>query len=295
MTDPTGFLNLDKPAGLTSHDCVAAVRRILNTRKVGHGGTLDPEATGVLPIAVGKATRFLSFLPEGKVYHATFRLGQSSTTDDASGELIHDHPCPHLTRDPVQACLENFLGSIQQIPPIYSAVRQQGKRLYELARAGITPEQIHIPPRRVEIQQLQILHWQPGDYPELELEIQCGPGTYIRAIARDLGQELGCGGLMSHLIRKQSGVFHLETSIPLKILREHPDPVRLLQPIETGFSHLPVAELDLDQTRRWCCGQMLEWPNLDQELIRVQETETGRFLGLGSVQQQQLKAHRVLL
>ncbi len=294
MTDPSGFLNLDKPAGLTSHDCVAAVRRILNTRKVGHGGTLDPDATGVLPIAVGKATRFLSFLPGGKGYRSTFRLGQSSTTDDASGERIEDHPHPQISLEQVRSSLQNFEGQIQQVPPIYSAVRREGKRLYELARAGVTPEQIHIPPRTVEIHQLQILDWRPGPYPELDLDIQCGPGTYIRALARDLGHQLGCGGLMSQLIRWRSGAFNLETSVAWETLKTHPDPSTLLQPIEAGFSHLSLCELDADQTWRWQCGQVLPWSEGDQELIQVREAELGRFLGLGQIQQGELRTVRVL-
>lgn len=295
MTDPAGFLNLDKPAGLTSHDCVAAVRRILKTRKVGHGGTLDPDATGVLPIAVGKATRFLSFLPEGKGYRATFRLGQSSTTDDASGERIEDHPHPQITLEQVRSSLLLFQGQIQQIPPLYSAVRREGKRLYELARAGVTPDQIHIPPRTVEIHQLQILDWRPGLYPELELEIHCGPGTYIRALARDLGYQLGCGGLMSQLIRWRSGAFRLEMSVSLETLKAHPDPSTLLQPIEAGFSHLAFSELDVDQIWRWQCGQVLPWDGVDQDLIRVCEAESGRFLGLGQIQQGELRTVRVLV
>lgn len=302
MTDSTGFLNLNKPAALTSHDCVAVVRRILNTRKVGHGGTLDPDATGVLPIAVGQATRFLSFLPEGKGYRATFRLGQSSTTDDASGEILVDHPHAPITLEQVKAGLDRLRGQIQQIPPIYSAIRQGGKRLYELAREGVTPDQIHIPPRTVEIYSLTLLEWRPGPYPELDLEIECGPGTYIRALARDLGHDLGCGGLMSRLIRWRSGAFPIETSVPLQILKEHPEPSSLLHPIESGFSHLSLCRLDPEQTWRWCCGQILPWSgvdphgesDLDPIPVRVQAAESGQFLGLGQIQQGQLKVLRVL-
>lgn len=294
MTDPTGFLNLNKPAGMTSHDCVAAVRRILRTRRVGHGGTLDPDATGVLPIAVGKATRFLAFLPQDKGYRATFRLGQTSTTDDASGEPLRSQPCPELQLEQVESCLTIFQGQIQQIPPIYSAVRQQGKRLYELARAGFKPSDLEIPARPVQIHRLQILAWRPGDYPELDLEIDCGAGTYIRAIARDLGQQLGCGGLMSRLLRWQSSGFLLDTSIELADLECHPHPEIWLEPIEAGFSRLSLCELDPEQTRRWCCGQILPWTEADWHLSRVREAESNRFLGLGTIQQGQLKAIRVL-
>lgn len=303
MSDPTGFLNLNKPAGLTSHDCVAKVRRILKTRKVGHGGTLDPDATGVLPIAVGQATRFLSFLPEGKGYRATFRLGQSSTTDDASGEILEDHPHPPITLEQVKAGLDTLKGQIEQVPPIYSAIRQGGKRLYELARAGVTPDQIHIPPRTVEIWTLTPLAWRDGPYPELDLEIECGPGTYIRALARDLGHYLGCGGLMSHLIRWRSGAFRLEDSLDLEVFQDHPDPSSLLHSIDMGFNHLTPCYLDPEQSWRWCCGQVLSGLALASdrdpedptpEQIRVYEAESGRFLGLGSIDQTELKVLRVV-
>lgn len=198
-----GFLNLDKPAGLTSHDCVAVVRRVLRTRQVGHGGTLDPAATGVLPIAVGRATRFLAFLSGDKVYRATFRFGQRSDTDDAEGQIQVGSPCPELSREQVEECLREFVGEIWQVPPLYSAIKRQGKKLYELARAGAEAAELGLEPRRVVIRHLQILGWRSGEFPEVDLEIACGPGTYIRALARDVGEKLGCGGLMSRLLLSQ--------------------------------------------------------------------------------------------
>ncbi|MGB5771230.1 MAG: tRNA pseudouridine(55) synthase TruB, partial [Crocosphaera sp.] len=171
-----GFIALNKPSGLTSHDCVARVRRLLKLKKVGHGGTLDPAATGVLPIAVGKATRLLSFLPENKAYDARIRFGIQTTTDDLEGEIIQTQAGANVTLEDIQPLLKQFLGTIEQIPPIYSAIQRDGKRLYELARKG---EVVDVPVRTVKIDKIEVLGWYPGDFPELVVNIQCGPGTYI--------------------------------------------------------------------------------------------------------------------
>ncbi len=156
-----GFLNLNKPAGWTSHDCVAKVRSILHLKRVGHGGTLDPAATGVLPIALGKATKLLQYLPQDKAYTATMRLGVKTTTDDLEGEVIATHSAAGLTLEKVLPYLKQFEGKIQQIPPMYSAIQVKGKRLYELARAGKTAE---VPERTVEVYQLKVLAWHPGEF-----------------------------------------------------------------------------------------------------------------------------------
>jgi tRNA pseudouridine55 synthase len=294
--NPTGFLNLNKPAGLTSHDGVSRVRRVFHTRKVGHGGTLDPAATGVLPIALGRATRFLSFLSGEKRYRATFRLGERSTTDDATGALIHRQVCADLTQEQVSAALATFVGTLDQVPPIYSAVRQQGKHLYELARAGATAADLQVAPRQVTIHSLQILDWRGGEFPEVEVEIACTAGTYIRSIGRDLGQALGCGGLMSRLIRLQSGPFRLETSISLEQLTTQADPISALQPIPTAFRDWPTLELPADQAIRWCCGQVIPCraPDGEPERVQVIQQDPRVWLGLGEVASDQLKALRVL-
>ncbi|WP_017324598.1 tRNA pseudouridine(55) synthase TruB [Synechococcus sp. PCC 7336] len=288
-----GFLNLNKPAGWTSHDCVGKLRRAFNTRQIGHGGTLDPDATGVLPIAVGRATRFLQFLSGGKAYRATFVLGQTSTTDDASGEITARHPVPHLQREDVRAVLPQFIGTIAQIPPVYSAIRKQGKRLYELARAGATAESLALEPRRVEIYRIECLAWRAGEYAEIDLDIECGTGTYIRAIARDLGQTLGCGGLMSQLHRTQSGPFHDRDSIPLDTLLESANPDQFLSPIAFAFRDWQAISLDPDSARRWCCGQKLLHPDPDNpNPMKVMQGD--RFLGLAQLQDGLLKPLRVL-
>ncbi len=275
-----GFLNLNKPSGFTSHDCVAKVRRLLQTRRVGHGGTLDPAATGVLPIAIGRATRLLQFLPDDKAYHATIRFGLRTTTDDLEGEILHQAAVAELSLDRIKPMLLQFQGTIQQIPPKYSAVQVGGQRLYDLARAGV---KVEIPIRMVTVHQISVLGWRSGDYPELDLAIACGSGTYIRSIARDLGEMLGCGGTLSNLIRTRSSGFSLETSLTFDDLSD-PIKVSRFQPIppEQGVSHLAIATLSPELAQRWCQGQKLElsagFCALDTP-VRVQ-TEAGQFLGI---------------
>nr|MDJ0569975.1 tRNA pseudouridine(55) synthase TruB [Pleurocapsa sp. MO_192.B19] len=205
-----GFINLNKPVGFTSHDCVAKLRKLLNTKKIGHGGTLDPAATGVLPVAVGKATRLLQFLPEPKAYRARIRLGVTTTTDDLEGEVINSVAVVDFESEEIIASLNNFVGKIEQIPPIYSAIKKEGKKLYELARKG---EDVVVEPRTITITKIELLNIYRADFYELEVEIHCSPGTYIRAIARDLGKMLGVGGTLADLIRTESCGMQLNNSI----------------------------------------------------------------------------------
>jgi tRNA pseudouridine55 synthase len=278
-----GFLNLNKPAGLTSHDCVAKVRRLLKLKRVGHGGTLDPAATGVLPIALGRATRLLQFLPGGKAYRATVRFGIKTTTDDLEGEILTAVPSPTLTLDQVKQALPQFQGKIQQIPPSYSAIQVQGKRLYELARSG---EAVEAPIRTVEVFQMDVLDWRLGDFPELELAIACGAGTYIRAIARDLGDFLGSGGTLASLTRTASSGFLLTDSLTLDQLSEQIQQ-GAFRPIvsELTLEHLPVVNLPAPEGKRWCQGQRirLEQPGLSQTPACRVRHENGLFLGIGQL------------
>lgn len=275
-----GFLNLHKPLGLTSHDCVARVRRWLRLKRVGHAGTLDPAASGVLPIAVGRATRLLQFLPQDKAYRATIRLGLTTTTDDLEGEVLTTQSAAALTLEAIKPALSQFLGQIQQIPPNYSAIQVQGKRLYNLARAGIS---VTVEPRTVEIFSLDILDWRPGEFPELDLEIACGAGTYIRAIARDLGQALGTGGTLAALSRTRSSGFEISQSITLEDLELQAQQNQLsLTPAETALAHLAAIVLPATTSRRWCQGQRiaLEHP-IPAETIQRVHHENGQFLGIG--------------
>ncbi len=260
-----GFLNLHKLADWTSHDCVAKVRRILRTKKVGHGGTLDPAAVGVLPIAIGKATRLLQYLPTGKAYRAIIRLGIQTTTDDLEGEIIYSGPAADVTIEQIQATIPQFIGKIIQTPPIYSAIKVDGQRLYKLARSGETGETIEVPAREVQIDDIEILNWTPGEFPELELQITCGGGTYIRSIARDLGARLGTRGVLAFLERNASCGFHLANSITLAQLEQQQE-VGEFTPISPsqGLTHLPTAILtDPDLIKAWSQGKRLPYDTLN--------------------------------
>jgi tRNA pseudouridine55 synthase len=241
-----GFLNIDKPAGMTSHDVVAKLRRLAGQKRVGHGGTLDPAATGVLPIALGEATKLVSYLVEGrKGYRAQVRLGITTATDDAEGEVIDSRPIPVLTHDDLRRALHSFVGVIQQVPPMYSAIQVGGQRMYDLARRG---EVIELAPRMVEIDRIDLIDWQP---PVATLEIDCGKGTYIRAIARDLGALLGCGAHLQSLRRTRVGPLTLESSTPLQTLLD--DPARMthaLLPPESAVADWPRADVDESIAKR---------------------------------------------
>ena len=278
-----GFLNLNKPKNWTSHDCVAKVRRLLKTRKVGHGGTLDPLATGVLPIAVGKATRLISYLPHRKAYQAKVRFGIQTATDDLEGEILKTCSASELTLDKITPYLPQFLGIIEQIPPQYSAIQRDGQRLYDLARQG---KMVAVPSRRVEIFDMQVLGWQAGEFPELDLSIRCGEGTYIRAIARDLGDLLGVGATLAGLIRIESGGMNLGNSITLEELadRLESQDFALTSP-QTVLTDLPKIILDAETAQRWCQGQKIivtEGENrLNQSLRVLKEDEN--LLGIGEI------------
>lgn len=243
---------------MSSHDCVGAVRRLLEVKKVGHGGTLDPLAEGVLPIAVGRATRLLPYLPEGKAYRAVIRFGIATTTDDLEGDVLAQQPADHLTMEMITAALSAFEGTIEQVPPAFSAIQVQGRRLYDLARQGkvVTP-----PARTVTIHALMMHHWQPGDQPELTLDIRCGPGTYIRSIARDLGDRVGTGATLAHLTRTLSGGFELAHSLSLETVTERVEQgiLALVDPA-AALSHLPAIALSADLARRWRQGQKFPPP-----------------------------------
>ena len=277
-----GFLNLNKPLDWTSHDCVAKVRKLLKMKRVGHAGTLDPKATGVLPIALGKATRLLQYLPGEKAYQATIRLGIQTTTDDLEGEIIASTPCPGLDLEHIKTSLSQFIGKIEQIPPSYSAIQVNGKRLYDLARKG---EKVEVPVRTVEVSQIQVLDWRDGDFPELDIAISCGTGTYIRAIARDLGTILNTGGTLSALIRTESSSFQLPTSLSFTHLATQIEN-STFQPIsaDTPLQHLKAINLAPESAKKWCQGQKIPL-NLDvPDFVRVYETETN-FLGIGKLEQ----------
>lgn len=276
-----GFLNLNKPFGWTSHDCVAKTRKLLRLKRIGHAGTLDPAATGVLPMALGKATRLLQYLPGEKAYKATIRFGLQTTTDDLQGEIIASQPCPNLRLETVKPLLQQFIGKIEQIPPMYSAIQVQGKRLYDLARKG---ETVEIPIRVVEIFHLEILDWREGEFPELDVAIHCGAGTYIRSIARDLGTALQTGGTLAALERIASSGFHLAESITLTDLEAQLQ-AEAFQPMpsDAPLKHHASVTLSATFAQKWCQGQRVAVIQEISGLARVYH-EDGRFLGIGKVQ-----------
>ena len=254
-TAPSGVLNVDKPLGPTSYEVVRTVRRLSGQRKVGHTGTLDPLATGVLLLCLGRATRVSKYLMASpKTYQAEIRLGISTTTHDAEGTIIGQAPV-NVTRPEVEAALAQFVGPIQQVPPMHSAIKHAGKRLYQLARQGKTVE---VPPRRVDVYSLHLTDCVP---PVVRLQVRCGPGTYIRALARDLGDALGCGAHLASLRRTESGGFSIEQSVTLPDLEQAFTTgtwTGLLHPLDVAFHHLPAIQLEPRLARRVAMGQQVE-------------------------------------
>ena len=273
-----GILNINKPPGITSHDVVSRVRRITGQRCVGHAGTLDPLATGVLVLCLGEATRIIEYLmTDDKVYRARIRLGISTDTYDAEGQITHQTDPDHISHAQVEQGLVAFVGMLQQTPPMYSAIKHKGTPLYRLARRGqVVPRQA----RTVHVSALELLEWAP---PELEIRVRCSKGTYIRSLAHDLGQDLGCGAHLVGLIREASGGFRLERSITLDELAEAfagGEGPGLLQPLDMALQALPAVTVDGAAARKIGFGQrvqLLEAPGTS--MCRVYATD-GRLLAL---------------
>ena len=249
---PCGFLVLDKAAGLTSHACVARVRRAYKLKRVGHGGTLDPAVTGVLPIALGPATRLLPYLEGDKTYQGVVQLGVSTVSDDLEGEVLARFAVPALVASDLEAALAAFRGTIDQVPPQVSAVHVEGQRAYARVRLG---EQLNLAARPVTIQRLELLGWDAATA-SLELLVRCSAGTYIRSLARDLGETLGCGGALARLRRTEALGFGLEQAVPLEALDQAPLPA-LLNPL-TALGHLPQRQLLDAELDGWRCGRALD-------------------------------------
>ena len=232
-------------------------------------GTLDPAAVGVLPIAIGKATRLLQYLPVGKAYRAIIRFGVQTTTDDLEGEVVYSEPARDVTLDRVRAIIPQFfIGNIIQTPPIYSAIKVDGQRLYKLARSGETDATVEIPSREVQIERIEILNWTPGEFPEVEVQIVCGGGTYIRSIARDLGVRLGTRGVLVFLERTASCGFGLANSITLEEL-DRQQKAGTFTPVSPniGLAHLPAAILtDEISIKYWSQGRRLSLDSIGSDL-----------------------------
>ncbi len=278
MTAPIGFAVIDKPAGLTSHACVARIRRLLGIRRVGHGGTLDPAVTGVLPIAVGQATRLLPYLPGEKTYRGVIQLGVTTNTDDLQGDELSRDSVPDLCSEALDQALSRFRGLINQHPPQVSAVHVNGERAHARARRG---EVMELPARPVTIHQLRVLGWDAARA-QLSVEVHCSAGTYIRSLARDLGASLGCGGCLASLRRTQALGFHDNQAVPLPEAPENVgDGALALLPPELALPHLPRRLLTAGEQLDWSFGRRIT-PGIEESAEAVvMLSDSGRMLGLG--------------
>jgi tRNA pseudouridine55 synthase len=248
-----GLVIVDKPGGLTSHDVVARIRRLAGTRRVGHAGTLDPMATGVLVVGVEKATRLLGYLTlTQKQYEATIRLGQSTSTDDAEGELTFTASADRVSAETISKAVAELTGEIQQVPPAVSAIKVDGQRAYKLTRAGAAPE---LKPRPVTVYEFTVTDVRPaGDLLDVDATVRCSSGTYIRALARDLGRKLGIGGHLTALRRTWVGGYGLDAARTLDQLAERFEVMPLAEAAAAAF---PRRDLSADEARRLAHGGRL--------------------------------------
>ena len=259
-----GVLLLDKPVGFSSNDALIKAKRVLNAKKAGHTGTLDPFATGLLPLCFGEATKFSQDLLEAdKTYDTVVHLGQTTDTGDTEGEVI-DTRDVNVTLEQIHAVLEQFRGPIAQVPPMYSALKRDGKPLYEYARAGITLER---EARNVVIHKLELVAYEA---PMLTLSVTCSKGTYIRVLGQDIGEALGCGAHLNALRRTQVGPLTMENMITLDALIAHPEPLSLLAPVDALLASFPAVQLNAELAKRFLNGQRLA---LGKEAVTVPSAE----------------------
>jgi tRNA pseudouridine55 synthase len=241
----SGVLVIDKPVGMTSHDVVQIVRKGIDIRRAGHTGTLDPRASGVLVVLIGPAVRLSEYISASdKRYQATVRLGASTNTYDAEGQITQASAKVDVTEDQFMEALDSFVGEIEQVPPPYSAVKVKGRRAYEMSRKG---EEVDLKPRKINVYSLELLEWAP---PEAVVDVYCSSGTYVRSLAHDLGQQLGCGAHLVGLRRTKSGRFTLRDAVPLRRLREafaNGEWYKYLIPAAEALADWPMVELDPDQ------------------------------------------------
>lgn len=288
MSPLEGILNIDKPGGMTSHDVVNRIRRLAGIRRVGHAGTLDPLATGVLLLGVGRATRLIEYLVgQPKTYEATLRLGQTTDTYDAEGTVSDERPFNHIAASQFQQALKQFRGPIQQRPPMYSAIKRQGQPLYKLARQGID---VDVPPRPVTIYALEMLAW---DAPLVRLRATVSSGTYIRSLAHDLGQALGCGAHLVQLRRESVGSLGLDTAVPLADLDESNWQTALL-PSDTAVAHLPRLEATDAEVQQLQQGQHPpRRANQPATPLTRAYAPDGRFIGIVTAHEKFLQARKI--
>ncbi len=285
-----GILNIDKPAGMTSHDVVGRVRRVAHLKRVGHAGTLDPDATGVLLVCLGVATRLADYLAaEGKAYRAVLALGATTTTEDASGEVLTRVDASQVTEADLAGLLPRFIGEIAQVPPMVSALHHEGKRLYELARQGITVERVA---RTITIERLVLSDFRPGISATATLDVACGKGTYIRTLCADLGAALGVGGHMAALRRTRIGAFGIETAIALEDLTPENIAASLVSPSE-ALAHFPLFRLTLEsEAHDIAHGRSLLCTLPEAAVVRIVDAENS-LLALGRTDGERLHPFKV--
>ena len=261
-----GFVIVDKPTGMTSHDVVHQIRKLANTKKVGHAGTLDPDATGVLVVGLGKATRLLTFIvADNKTYQATIRLGQSRTTDDAQGEIIETKSCQELNENLIKSEIEKFVGDIEQIPSSVSAIKVDGKRAYDLVRQG---ENVTLLPRSIHISAIDIHEINKvEDFIDVSVTVHCSSGTYIRALARDLGNNLNVGGHLTGLRRTQSGQWSITNAQKLVDLKS--SNMTVISMAQVAISIFPSVTIGNDETQDFIHGRSVRVTHTPAETIAV--------------------------
>ena len=284
MTD--GFININKSAGMTSHDVVNCLRRIFNTKKVGHAGTLDPFATGVLPIGIGKGTKFLEYLSDcDKSYRAEILFGIETSTGDITGEVVERAECTAEALSGIDEALSAFIGTIQQTPPKYSAIKINGRKAYELARKGLAFE---LPPREVTINSLVVVS-RAADI--VTIDVDCSKGTYIRSLAVDIGRRLGVPATLKSLTRTRAGGFCIADAIALETLKDVVEGA--VVSIDTCLGHLPRYDLPADRLRAFCNGLTTRTAEalIEGALLRVYVD--GEFIGVGKIVEGELKAVKI--
>ena len=270
-----GIVIVDKPQGWTSQDVTARLRRVFNTRRIGHGGTLDPMATGVLPVFVGRATRGVEFFEHAeKTYEATIRLGLTTDTEDVTGTALEEKEV-NISKEDFLGILPKFRGKIQQIPPMYSALKVNGQKLCDLARKG---REVERQPREIEIFELECVKFSGV---EARLRVRCSKGTYIRTLCKDIGQALGCGGCMAALRRVTAGEYTIEESVPLMELLETESPEKYLRPVDTMFRNYEAVVLTEKQELRCRNGNSFS-TSLPEGTYRAY-SRNGEFLALSVV------------
>ena len=271
-----GIVIVDKPQDWTSQDVTARLRRVFNTRRIGHGGTLDPMATGVLPVFEGRATRGVEFFEHAeKAYETVLRLGRTTDTEDVFGNTLEEKEV-HISETEFAKILEQFRGKIQQVPPMYSALKVNGQKLCDLARKG---KEVERQPREIEIFELTLLEF-TGE--TARLRVRCSKGTYIRTLCKDIGEKCGCGGCMQELRRIQAGEYTIAEAVPLQTLLDAPDPELYLRTVDTMFRNQEAVTLTPNQEKRCRNGNAFSVPHADGTYRAY--SQTGEFLMLAKVE-----------